>query len=418
MNERIEAYDGANEEGQWVFDSQGVASDEGFGHVSKDWYPKTISYDEGMDQLEAEQGHRQDYLVPVADLDFGVINLDGRAQFVVTVDDQDFVPNNHALQQMTAKLCEGKGTGFTRWLTEDQVNAKEESRYKRDRRDAEVIDAIISNGFRRILEAKPDTSYKIRTYDDGTMRAFLSEKYAEVDNRWYLEQIEDIIPNGRLSHWRGNADTIFGNVLIPDTIREEEDSDYGGMISIGNCEIGKRNVLSMPSLFRAICMNGCIWGQTKGSEIRVRHIGDIDLDNLSKRIRDNIETQIPLLPAGIERLLGVRLMENDGVPMKSIIAGVADMEKLQKREATAVLEAWVMFESKTPGENRNLFGVVNSVTRAGQFLGNENWVKFDQLGGRLVNYTDNQWDRLCNRAEDYDDTDYNRIFTNKAVLAA
>jgi len=36
----------------------------------------------------------------------------------------------------------------------------------------------------------------------------------------------------------------------------------------------------------------------------------------------------------------------------------------------------------------------------------------------LVNYTDNQWDRLCNRAEDYDDTDYNRIFTNKAVLAA
>ena len=111
-------------------------------------------------------------------------------------------------------------------------------------------------------------------------------------------------------------------------------------------------------------------------------------------------------------------MENDGVPMKSIIAGVADMEKLQKREATAVLEAWVMFESKTPGENRNLFGVVNSVTRAGQFLGNENWVKFDQLGGRLVNYTDNQWDRLCNRAEDYDDTDYNRIFTNKAVLAA
>ena len=85
MNERIEAYDGANQEGQWVFDSQGVASDEGFGHVSKDWYPKTISYDEGMDQLEAEQGHRQDYLVPVADLDFGVINLDGRAQFVVTL---------------------------------------------------------------------------------------------------------------------------------------------------------------------------------------------------------------------------------------------------------------------------------------------------------------------------------------------
>ena len=174
----------------------------------------------------------------------------------------------------------------------------------------------------------------------------------------------------------------------------------------------------MPSLFRAICMNGCIWGQTKGSEIRVRHIGDIDLDQLSKKIRNNIEVQIPLLPAGIERLLGVRLMENEGNTMKSVIAAVSDIEKLQKRDATAVLEAWVMFESKTPGENRNLFGVVNSVTRAGQFLGNDNWVKFDQLGGRLVNYTDNQWDRVCNRAAEYEDDDFARIFSSKAVLAA
>ena len=418
MNERIEAYDGANQEGQWVYDSQGVASDQGFGHVSKHWYPKTISYDQGMELLEAEQGHRQDYLVPVSELEFGIEDVDGKPRFVVSVDDQDFVPNNHALSQMTAKLCEGKGTGFTRWLTEDQVNAKEETRYSRDQQDAETIQAIIENGFRRILEDKPDTKYKVRTYDDGTMRAFLSEKYAEVDNRWYLEQIEDIIPNGRLSHWRGNADTIYGNVLIPDTIREEEDSDYGGMVSIGNCEIGKRNVLSMPSLFRAICMNGCIWGQTKGSEIRVRHIGDIDLDQLSKKIRNNIEVQIPLLPAGIERLLGVRLKENEGNTMKSVIAAVSDIEKLQKRDATAVLEAWVMFESKTPGENRNLFGVVNSVTRAGQFLGNDNWVKFDQLGGKLVNYNDNQWDRVCNRAAEYEDDDFARIFSSKAVLAA
>jgi len=58
------------------------------------------------------------------------------------------------------------------------------------------------------------------------------------------------------------------------------------------------------------------------------------------------------------------------------------------------------------------------VTRAGQFLGNDNWVKFDQLGGKLVNYTDNQWDRVCNRAAEYEDDDFARIFSSKAVLAA
>ncbi len=85
MNERIEAYDGANQEGQWVYDSQGVASDQGFGHVSKDWYPKTISYDQGMELLEAEQGHRQDYLVPVSELEFGIEDVDGKPRFVVSV---------------------------------------------------------------------------------------------------------------------------------------------------------------------------------------------------------------------------------------------------------------------------------------------------------------------------------------------
>ena len=82
MNERIEAYDGANQEGQWVYDSQGVASDQGFGHVSKHWYPKTISYDQGMELLEAEQGHRQDYLVPVSELEFGIEDVDGKPRFV------------------------------------------------------------------------------------------------------------------------------------------------------------------------------------------------------------------------------------------------------------------------------------------------------------------------------------------------
>jgi len=411
----MEKLEGAGNQGQFVHENQDMASKQGFDNVSKLWYDKTMSYDEGFEQLESDRGHREDFEVALNQLQFGVDQVDSDVQFGMYIEDQFYVPTDHALTQLASKLCEGKGTGFVRGLRTDSYDGKENVKVKRDQRDAETISAIISNGARRI---DGTTKYKVRTYDDGTVRAFLSDKYAEVDNRWFLSQIKNIIPSGRLSHWRGDADTIFGNVLIPDTIREEDDSDYGGMISVGNCEIGKRNVKSMPSLFRAICMNGCIWDQAAGTEIKVRHIGDIDLDQLSQKVRHNLEVQIPLLPQGIERILGIRAMGTDGVPMKNVIAATADTNGLAKREATAVLESWVRYESPIAGDERSLFDVVNSVTRAGQFLDNQSWVKFDQLGGRLAAYSDKQWTSLKSRAEDYEEKDFKRIFANKPVLAA
>ena len=396
---------GQGTQGDFVLNSQTIATDEGFSHVSKTWYDKTLSYDEGMELLESERGQREDFLIPRSEIAFDVREIDGQWKFGAEIDDRFFVPTDHALVQLVSKACNGKGTGFVRDLTNDHP------KFKRDEFDARTIRGIITNGIRRV---DASTKYKIRCHNDGTMRAFLSERYAEVDNRWYLEQIKNIIPAGRLSHWKGDSNTIWGNVLIPDTIREEDDSDYGGMVSIGNCEIGKRNVKSLPSVFRAICMNGCIWDQTKGSEIKVRHIGDIDLNSLAMKLRNNIEAQIPLLPQGIQRMLGIRAKGTDGVPMKNLIAATAETHKIDKRGASAVLQAWVKDESPIAPEDRSLFDIVNSVTRAGQSLDNQSWVRFDQIGGQLVNYTDNQWANLKSRAESYDDKDFKRVF-NKAL---
>ena len=310
MDSLYSKIEGQGNQGQFVHDGQDMAKKEGFAHVSKLWYDKTMSYDDGMELLEQDVSSRQDFLISRDDMTLDVRENEGRWQFGVEIEDQFYTPTNHALTQFVSKSCEGKGTGFVRGLTEDTFSAKGDVKIHRDEWDARTILSIVRNGLRR---ADASTKFKVRCYDDGTMRAFLSEKYAEVDNRWFLEQIKDIIPAGRLSHWRGDADTIFGNVLIPDTIREEDDSDYGGMVSIGNCEIGKRNVKSLPSVFRAICMNGCIWDQTKGYEIKVRHIGDIDLDQLRLKLRHNIEAQIPLIPQGIERVLGIRAKGSDGI---------------------------------------------------------------------------------------------------------
>ena len=404
---------GTGNQGDFVHDTQPTADKEGFRNVSKPWYDKTISYDEGMDRLESELGHRQDFLLKKYQIQFDVQEVNNVPQFGVDVNGQFYVPTDHAVTQLVAKTCENKGTGFVRSLRSDVFNTKDEPKIERDSQDMQTILSIVRNGFRR---TPVDTKFKLRCYDDGTLRAFLSEKYAEVDNRWYLDQIKNVIPAGRLSHWRGDADTIWGNVLIPDTIREEDDSDYGGMVSIANCEIGKRAIYSMPSVFRAICMNGCIWDQTAGQKIRVVHMGNIDLDDLSSKLRENIEAQIPLIPQGIERLLSIRAMGTDGVPVKNLIGATAQIHGVDKRGSTAILESWVRHESKIAPAERSLFDVVNSVTRAGQFLDNQSWVKFDELGGRLASYSEKQWESLKRRAADLEDADFKKIYSGKAVI--
>ena len=137
----------------------------------------------------------------------------------------------------------------------------------------------------------------------------MTDKYTPVDNRWYLDCFKEFLPDARYSHWKGDEDTIFGNLLLPDSIMDygqDDDTDYGGMVSISNCEIGKRRISQYPSIFRAICMNGCIWGQQKGKDVNKVHRGTIDLDALKIALAENIEFQLSILPDGIRKFLDTR----------------------------------------------------------------------------------------------------------------
>jgi hypothetical protein len=371
-------------------------------HVHKDWYAKTQSYDEGMEVLERGVAEREDVMVPRSQINPGV-NLQG--EFVMQLaDGREFKPTQHAVNQFGVATF--TSTFYLNSLIENPTKNNGQERFQRDEQDADTLVAVCENALRRV---DADKNFRLRTYQDGTLRAFLTEKYAPIDNRWYLEQLSNILPGGRLSHWRGDADTIFGNVLLPDTIidyGQDDDSDYGGMLSIGNCEIGKRRISQMPSIFRSICLNGCIWGQTKGKSISKVHRGTIDLDGLATQIRQNIEAQLPLLPDGIERFLGIKIHTADDVAMKNVIGAICSDKRLGKKESTEVLTQWVQHERT----DRNLFGVVNAVTRAGQTFDNTGWVKFDEIGGDLMSMTDICWAAIKQRADSYTEDEVEKMF--------
>ncbi len=391
-------------EGSFVRTLQG-STGTGFqenSHIHKDWWAKTKSYDDGLEALAQQKANREDILAPRSHMT-PELDSDGKFCFKY-VDGREFYPTKHAMNQFGVSTS--TSTFFLNSLLDNPTKTNGDEKFERDIQDADTLVTVAKNAMRR-LDA--DKIFRWRTYKDGTMRAWLSEKYAPVDNMWYMDEIRKILPSGRLSHWRGDADTIFGNILLPDTIidyGQSDDSDYGGMLSIGNCEIGKRRISQMPSLFRSICMNGCIWGQVKGKKVSRVHRGNIVLEDLRLQLQENIEAQLPLLPQGIERMLGIRAMGTDGVRMKNIVAAICKESSLSKKESTEVLTQWVNHER----DDRNLFGVVNAVTRAGQVFSNESWVKFDTLGGELVELGENRWKSVVARAASFDQKDFEKVF--------
>ena len=352
---------------------------DGF-HVHKSWFRKCLTFDQVMESIAKSEDDREDKLVELKDI-HPVVGNGGK--FAFEIGSEQYVPTDWALTQFSGRLNLPSST-----VIRELVNQPDA-----DWEDADVAVRIAKNAIRR---ADKDKKFRLRTYKDGTLRAFVTEKYAPINNRWYMETLNEIVPGSVYSHWRGTDDTIYGNVLMPDSIMDygqDDDSDYGGMLSIGNCEIGRRRINQRPSVFRSICMNGTIWNQKQGEMINQRHIGTIDLVELRKRIVDNVEKQLKLVPMAVRQFIGTRDLKVTG-SMKATLAAVCIKSRMDKRESREVLTQFTQYEK----DHRNLFGIINAITRAGQELDNDQWVKMDELGGMLSTWKQDEWDSLTGYA--------------------
>lgn len=403
---------GTGRDGDFVHNSQDMAEKDGFKNVSKLWYDKTWSFEQGFEYLEAEVDEREDInckpkdMVPTYDEDEGTVCFE-------YADGRKFKATAHAMRQY-ATWAHIPHTFINKMLEAEVLKQNGDVLFQRDAADMETLYVVLKNGHRRM---KAENTFRWRTYKNGTLRAVLSEIYAPIDNRWYLKQLQDLMPDARLSHFdRSSADTFRGNILIPDSIREEDDSDYGGMISAGNCEIGLRRFEQYPSVFRAICMNGCIWDQEKGSKYSQVHRGKIDLKQLAARLKDNINTQIPMLNQGIDMMFATRELEFGDVEARRVLAQIAKDNNMTGVQTVSLYTNFATFGKA----QRNGFGVIDALTRAGQEFESDVWLSFDKAAGNIIEGGEKNWDKLIRRAESIEDKDIEKILNRgeKKMLLA
>ena len=224
-------------------------------------------------------------------------------------------------------------------------------------------------------KGKEPRDFRIRTRHDEegntVARAIVSERYGVIDNLEALEMIIDALPKGSslkdalASHLHNDGDDMYGNLLLPDNMKSEPDSDYGVGIAFRNSEIRNATFKVSPFLFRAICLNGMIWGR-QNSDIRVnqRHMGKIDRVELGKEVRHAIAVA---LTQGNDLLTLMGHAKNVEVPnVEQTIAQLSRDNKLTAVQGKLWHKGYIESLTEESGHvhEKTVFGIVNGLTRS------------------------------------------------------
>lgn len=315
-----------------------------------------------------------------------------------------YKPTKHFLSQLASKT---KWGSFTLNKLYQSSNVKHQTILK------DLVDISFQEDFGK------EMLFRFNDADD-TCRAFLSDRYAVINNNWVLDKTREFLPQecgSAVACDKSGDDYINFSVVLPSSLKSDDDSDYGGLIKIKNSEIGTHRLDISAGVFRTICSNGMI-GWVKHDDVSVVHRGKVDLDNLAKQIQSSIAKHIKSVPVMIEKLLLTKKMTfGEGASMTPLFASVAQAYRLSRNEIDAVHNGWGIERSETPAYAKTLFGMVNALTRGSQKLGEASWDKLNEVGGVLASYDEDSFINLRNKANALTTADVHSILGKEVVFA-
>jgi hypothetical protein len=220
-----------------------------------------------------------------------------------------------------------------------------------------------------------DFRIRVRQDDNGSdvVRAVVSGRYGVIDNHEAVEMIANALPSltdALASHITNDGDDIYGNVLLPDYMKSEPDSDYGVGIAFRNSEIKNSTFKVSPFLFRAICMNGMIWGKQESkdanSRINQKHLGNIDRKELQYEVTHAVMTALSQ-GNDLLTLLGYSKQVKVQNPLQ-VIAQLSINEGLTIEQGRIWHRGYLESLNETNGHlhDQSAFGIINGLTRSAQ----------------------------------------------------
>ena len=344
-----------DDNGNW-FNAIGLQSTETHKHVAKIWQDKCVSLESFYSTLKAQDANKVDVV---------------KAESAIRLKDSSTLLDGTPLTK--------SGMNSLRLFTDipsSMISFMEERGY-----NDELVKFVNDELNRREQDwsnkGKDSREFRVRTRhdDDGNpvARAIVSERYGVIDNLEAMEMIIDALPSkdaikdALASHLHNDGDDMFGNLLLPDNIKSEPDSDYGVGIAFRNSEVRNSTFKVSPFLFRAICLDGMIWGRQDSSiKVNQRHMGNIDKQELREEVRRAI---VVALSQGNDLL--ALLGHSKHVEVKNpeqVIAQLSRDNKMTIAQGKLWHKGYLesLQEASGHSHDRTAFGIVNGLTRSAQ----------------------------------------------------
>ena len=342
-----------DDNGNW-FNAIGLQSTETHRNVAKVWQDKCLSLETFYDALKKQAEGKIDVEKPESAI---------RLQDATTLIDGTPLTKGgiNSLRQFTD-------------IPSSMITFMQERGY-----DNELVKFVNDELSRREAEwnnkGKDAREFRVRTRkdDDGNQvaRAIVSERYGVIDNLEAMEMIIDSLPSksalkeALASHLFNDGDDMYGNLLIPDNMKSEPDSDYGVGIAFRNSEIRNATFKVSPFLFRAICLNGMIWGRQDSSiKVNQRHMGKIDRAELSEQVRRAITVALTQGNDLLTLMGHAKQVEVNNVG--NTIAQLARDNKLTGLQGKLWHKGYIDSLQEPSGHvhENTAFGIVNGLTRS------------------------------------------------------
>jgi len=299
----------------------------------------------------------------IANLDQLVKEVMNRHQMLKPVDVQDkvnmfqyvFTPDQNA--QMIRLTEEGNGQGLIMHRrAEVQLLERLGIPVRFFDRCPEKLKWMTANHFAQ--NGGYDKEVTIRTIKDNEARAIVSDQYTAIDDVDIMPMVSDVVSDlgGDVKIADFHPDYTHVRIVFPGT---ETETRPGDIIQTGihltNSEVGLRAVHLDAMVYRLICTNGMVRGESNG-RTSIRHVGDRDRlkDYIRRSIEDakvNSAEMVKKFKASVE----MKLNEPE-----KFIEGFAAQQKLTQSQFKDILNTFNYYEDKT------MYGVINAVTETAQ----------------------------------------------------
>jgi len=338
--------------GNWV-NAIGLQSTASHRHVAKQWQDKCTPLEDFIETVKAQSKTKFDYVKPESE---------------VRLKDSETLTNGMVLTK--------SGLNSLRSFTDipsSMISFLEEKGYDEDlTRFVNSELNLREQGWKDDGKDSREFRIRVRQDDNGNdaVRAVVSGRYGVIDNHEAMEMIANSLPSltdALASHISNDGDDIFGNVLLPDYMKSEPDSDYGVGIAFRNSEIKNSTFNISPFLFRAICLNGMIWGRQDSTiQINQKHLGNIDRVELQLKV--NHAVKVALTQGNdLLTLLGHSKQVKVENPLQ-VIAQLSRDNGMTIEQGRAWHKGYIDSLGETNGQlhDRSAFGIVNGLTRSAQ----------------------------------------------------